>query len=282
VPTVRRDVTGRPEDDDEGLTAPAAAPRRRRVVTTPADPPEADDDVPPEVAAVSRPSPRPDAGPPTALLLVRHGSTEWTHERRVCGGDEPGPALSAAGAEEVRRLAKVFTSGEFGGLPEPAAVVSSPQLRARQTADILAAELGLDVTEDEGWGELRFGAWHGLTYREIAARWAAEHRAWQGSTSAAPPGGESLDRLVVRVAEARERLLARYPGQAVVVATHIGPVRAAAAAALGVPGPLGGREVPPAAGAFWRLRVSPASLTVVRCWADGGAEVAAANLGGRL
>jgi probable phosphoglycerate mutase len=240
VPTARRGGAGGPEDDDAPVTGRPAGPR-------------------------------PDAGPATTLLLVRHGSTGWTSTRRVCGGDEPGPALSEAGVEEVRRLAKVFRSGEFAGLPEPVAVVSSPQVRARQTGDLLAGELGLDVVEDPGWGELRFGEWHGLTYREIAARWAAEHRAWQGSPSAAPPGGESLEQLSARVEEARERLLARYPAQAVVVTTHIGPVRAAAAAALDGAG-----------GAFWRLRVSPASLTVVRCWGDGGSEVAAANLGGRL
>ena len=281
MPTARRDAHGRPEDSDEAVagavtgaaTGPVAgAPRRRRVVvTTPADPPEAGDDVAPDVAPVPSSGPRPHAGPPTTLLLVRHGSTGWTSERRICGGDEPGPALSEDGVEEVRRLAKVFRSGEFSGLPEPVAVVSSPQVRARQTADLLADALGLNVTEDPGWGELRFGEWHGLTYREIAARWAAEHRAWQGSTAAAPPGGESLDQLVVRVDEACERLLARHPAQAVVVVSHIGPVRAAAAAALDGAG-----------GAFWRLRISPASLTVVRRWADGGAELAAANLGGRL
>jgi probable phosphoglycerate mutase len=217
----------------------------------------------------------PDAGRPTTLLLVRHGSTAWTAERRMSGGDDAGPPLSEDGVEEVRRLAKVFAGGEFTGLPQPVAVVSSPQLRARQTGDLLASALGLsataDVSEDAGWAELRFGAWHGLTYREIAAGWAGEHRKWQGSTSVAPPGGESLDDLVVRVAAARERLVGRYPGRAVVVTSHIGPVRAAAAAALGG-----------ADGAFWKLRVSPASLTVVRCWADGVAEVAAVNLGGRV
>jgi broad specificity phosphatase PhoE len=216
-----------------------------------------------------------DTGTPTTLLLVRHGSTAWTAERRVCGGDDAGPPLSADGVEEVRRLAKVFAGGEFAGLPRPVAVVSSPQLRARQTGDLLAEALDLspsaDVREDAGWSELRVGAWHGLTYREIAAGWADEQRAWRGSVSAAPPGGESLDDLVVRVTAARQRLVEACPGGAVVVTSHIGPVRAAASAALG------GAE-----GAFWRLRVSPASLTVVRCWADGGTELAAANLGGRV
>jgi ribonuclease H / adenosylcobalamin/alpha-ribazole phosphatase len=215
----------------------------------------------------------PDAGRPTTLLLVRHGSTAWTAERRICGGDEPGPPLSDDGVEEVRRLAKVFGGAEFTGLPEPVAVVSSPQVRALETGSLLAGSLGLaaDVVPDDGWGELKFGEWHGLTYREIAARWAGEHRDWQGSTSVAPPGGESLDELVVRVGAASDRLVERYPGQAVVVTSHIGPVRAAAAAGLGG-----------ADGAFWRLRISPASLTVVRRWADGGTEVAAVNLGGRL
>jgi len=274
MPTARRGSHSGAEDDHDDLTPPAVQaepPRRRRVVTTPADPPEAGDDALPDAAPLPATGPRPDAGAPTTLLLVRHASTEWTHGRRVCGGDGPGPPLSDEGVEEARRLAKVFRSGEFAGLPEPVTVVSSPQVRARQTADVLAAELGLDVREDEGWGELRFGEWHGLGYREIAARWAAEYRAWQGSTTAAPPGGESLDQLAARTEEARERLVARHPGQAVVVVSHIGPVRSTAAAALDGAG-----------GAYWRLRVSPASLTVVRCWADGGTELAVTNLGGRL
>ena len=233
---------------------------------------------------------------PTTLLLVRHASTEWTAARRVCGGDDAGPALSDAGVDEARRLAKLLGSGDLGALPEPVAVVSSPQLRARQTADVLAAGLpglpglpGLDgpavggravggpavggpaVTEDAGWGELRFGAWHGLTYAEVRDGWADAFREWAGSTTAVPPGGESLDALTARVAAATGELTARHPGAAVLVVTHVGPVRAAVADALGG-----------AAGAFWRLRVSPASLTVVRRWPDGGAEVAAVNLGGRL
>jgi broad specificity phosphatase PhoE len=212
---------------------------------------------------------------PTTLLLVRHASTEWTASRRVCGGDDAGPALSDAGVEEARRLAKAIGSGDLGAVPEPVAVVSSPQLRARQTADVLAAGLtGLPdpaVTEDVAWGELRFGAWHGLTYAEVRAGWADEFRDWAGSTTAVPPGGESLDALAARVAAASGELAVRHPGAAVLVVTHVGPVRAAVAGALG-----------DAAGAFWRLRVSPASLTVVRRWPDGGAEVAAVNLGGRL
>jgi probable phosphoglycerate mutase len=212
---------------------------------------------------------------PTTLLLVRHASTEWTASRRVCGGDDAGPALSDAGVEEARRLAKALGSELAALAPEPVAVVSSPQVRARQTADVLAAGLpGLPdpaVTEDDAWGELCFGAWHGLTYAEVRAGWAAEFAGWAGSTTAAPPGGESLDALAARVAAATGELAVRHPGAAVLVVTHVGPVRAAVAAALG-----------DAAGAFWRLRVSPASLTVVRRWVDGGSEVAAVNLGGRL
>jgi ribonuclease H / adenosylcobalamin/alpha-ribazole phosphatase len=213
---------------------------------------------------------------PTTLLLVRHASTEWTASRRVCGGDDAGPALSDEGVEEARRLAKALAAGELAALvPEPVAVVSSPQLRARQTADVLAAGLpGMPdpaVTEDDAWGELRFGAWHGLTYAEVRAGWADEFRAWAGSTTATPPGGESLDALAARVAAATGELAVRHPGAAVLVVSHVGPVRAAVAGALG-----------DAAGAYWRLRVSPASLSVVRRWPDGGAEVAAVNLGGRL
>lgn len=249
--------------------AAGRAPRRRVQATSRDDPADDDADAAPDPVPASRRT-APDTEPPTTLLLVRHGSTAWTAERRACGGDEPGPALSDPGLEEARRVTKLIASGEAAGAGSPpVAVVSSPMLRTRQTADVIAAGLGVSVHVDDDWAELSFGEWHGLTYAEILRGWRAEFDRWQGSMTATPPGGESLAQLTNRVAAARERMITRYPSQPVVVVTHVGPIRALVTGVLEA-----------GAAAMWRLRVSPGSLTVVRCWADGAAEVAALNVGG--
>jgi broad specificity phosphatase PhoE len=150
-------------------------------------------------------------------------------------------------------------------------VVSSPLRRTRETAEVVARSLGLDVRVDEGWTEVAFGAWDGLTAPEVAERWPDEHRAWLASTSVAPPGGDSLDDLTRRVRVARDRLVARSPRRRVLVVTHASPIKAMVCEALGAP-----------AAAAWRLDSAPAAVSVVRWWTDGGASVSAFNETGHL
>jgi probable phosphoglycerate mutase len=160
----------------------------------------------------------------------------------------------------------------FADLPPVDAVVASPLLRTRQTADAVVAEVGRiygnvpDLTVDEGWIEAGFGIWEGLTYAEILRDHARELDRWQGSTSYAPPGGDSLDEVTDRVRAARDRALAAFPGRTVAVATHATPVRVLIRDALDA-----------GEATMWRTRVGAGSLTVIRYWADGGIEVVTAN-----
>ncbi|HET9658342.1 MAG TPA: bifunctional RNase H/acid phosphatase [Kineosporiaceae bacterium] len=217
--------------------------------------------------------PRPATGDPTTLLLVRHGRTPLTEAGRFSGRDGEDPPLSAAGEQEAARVAGLVRG--LGGpaalladIARPSAVVCSPMRRTRQTAEAVAAGLGAGtgIDVDGEWIEAGFGVWEGLTYGEIARRHPAELAAWQGSTTCAPPGGESLDDVVERVSAARRRVLRDYSGRCVVVVTHATPVRAVLQDAL---------HAGPAA--LWRLRVTPASLSVVRYWDDDNAEVAVVN-----
>jgi probable phosphoglycerate mutase len=212
-----------------------------------------------------------DGGAPTVLLLVRHGRTQLTEQRRFSGRGGADPALSPAGEADAARVAELLAMlGAPGSpLPEtgpPTAVVSSPIRRARQTADAIGAQLGLTGSVVDGWAEIAFGAWDGLTFAEIAERWPEGVRRWQGSLDFAPPGGESLRDLVARVRAVRAATVAAHPGQVVVVATHGVPIRVAVQEAL---------DAGPAA--LWRTRVDPASVTAIRYWTDGGIEVVTVN-----
>jgi probable phosphoglycerate mutase len=233
---------------------------------SPDEPPEADLSLPAGSPGPADPAGAADPGEPTTLVLLRHGVTELTLERRFSGTGGADPRLTDLGRRQA--LAAVDAVRAAGGAD---AVVSSPLLRTRETAEVVARSLGLDVRVDAGWTEASFGAWDGLTAPEVAARWPAEHRAWLASTAVAPPGGESLDDLTQRVRVARDRLLARAPRRRLLVVTHASPIKALVCEALGAP-----------ASAAWRLDSAPAAVTVVRWWADGGASVSAFNETGHL
>ena len=150
------------------------------------------------------------------ILLARHGETEWNALGRLQGHtDIP---LNEAGRAQARALA-----GSVAGAGL-AAVVTSDLLRARETAEIVAAALGLGAPVIEpALRERRFGVFEGLTRHECAARHPEAWRAWQARTGV-PPGGEPRELAIARMAEALARLAAAEGGPVLVV-SHGGVMR---------------------------------------------------------
>jgi broad specificity phosphatase PhoE len=168
------------------------------------------------------------------LIVVRHGRTE-ANASGLLVGRRLDPGLDELGARQARALAEALPSG--------ARVISSPLRRARETA----AALGRPVEVDERWIEVDYGELDGTPLRDVPATlWSA----WRADPSFAPPGGESLADLGQRVAPACADLVTAAADGDVVVVTHVSPVKAALAWALGV-----GPEV------SWRAFVAPASIT---------------------
>lgn len=222
----------------------------------------------PDSARAPRPA---DDGPPCTLLLIRHGRTALTEQGRLSGRGGQDPGLSAAGEQDAAGVADLLATLPAGspslpGIGPVEELVCSPLARTRRTARVVAERLGLVERPDDAWLETAFGDWDGLTYAEVGARWPDLMRAWQGSVTVAPPGGESLAEHADRIREARARLVAAHPGRTVAVVTHTTPIRVVVSEAL---------EAGPAA--LWRTRVSPCSVSAVRYWRDGGAEVVAVN-----
>lgn len=194
----------------------------------------------------------PQLGVPTTLLLLRHGRTMMTAARQFSGSGFDGPALDEEGRLQAVGAAQSLT--ESGAV----AVVSSPMRRTVETAEIVARELKVPVQVDEGWRELDFGAWEGLTFPQVGDRFPTELAEWLGKPDATPPGGEPIEAMVARVAAARDRALAQFPGETVVVVTHSLPIRAIVRLSL---------DAPPQA--MFRLQPAPASITELRVYADG-------------
>lgn len=151
----------------------------------------------------------------TDLYLVRHGETDWNRARRIQGlTDIP---LNDTGREQARLTGTLLTRRPI------ARVVASPLGRARETAEIIARELGLPEPElRDALVERNYGAAEGLGFHEIDVRYPP------GSDV---PGRESRDAVAARVVPALQSLAAEYPGGPIVVVSHGGAIRAALLAA---------------------------------------------------
>ncbi|MEW2180612.1 bifunctional RNase H/acid phosphatase [Streptomyces sp. NPDC005406] len=204
----------------------------------------------------------PDLGAPATFVLLRHGETALTPQKRFSGSGGTDPELSAVGRGQAERAADAFAAR--GTVQE---VVSSPLRRCRETAGAVASRLGLEVRIEEGLRETDFGAWEGLTFGEVKERYGADLDAWLASAKAAPTGGgESFAEVARRVAATRDRLVTRYAGRTVLVVTHVTPIKTLVRLALGAPPE-----------ALFRMELSAASVSAVAYYADGNASVRLLN-----
>ncbi|MFD7427410.1 bifunctional RNase H/acid phosphatase [Streptomyces sp. NPDC059818] len=204
----------------------------------------------------------PDLGAPAAFLLLRHGETALTPEKRFSGSGGTDPELSATGRRQAECAAEAFAAR--GTVQE---IVSSPLRRCRETAGAVAARLGLEVRIEDGLRETDFGAWEGLTFGEVRERHRADMDAWLASAKAAPTGGgESFAEVARRVSAARDRLITRHAGRTVLVVTHVTPIKTLVRLALGAPPE-----------SLFRMELSAASLSTVAYYADGNASVRLLN-----
>jgi len=157
------------------------------------------------------------------IFFVRHGETALNRDGRLQGRIDL--ELSERGAEQVARVAERFAADSV------ARVYTSPLRRARQTAAAIAAVCGAGVEVDDRLVELDYGEWDGKPLTEMRT---PKGEFWFADPTFAPPGGESLVDVTVRVeAFCRDRL--RPDGdERIVAVSHVSPIKAAVIWALGV------------------------------------------------
>jgi broad specificity phosphatase PhoE len=182
------------------------------------------------------------------LILVRHGESTGNADGLLLGRiDSP---LTPRGLEQARTLADTVAGATR--------LISSPLVRARDTADALGT--GLPVEIDERWIEVDYGRYDGQKLTDIPSEvW----KQWRSDPAFVPPGGESLASAGLRVREACEELFVAPDGAArgdgvVVVVSHVSPIKAAACWSLGM-----GDE------GAWRLYLANASATRITWGATG-------------
>lgn len=205
-------------------------------------------------------------GAPTRVVLLRHGQTERSAQRRYSGRDDV--PLTELGERQAsltaRRLATagLASSNDLSGVP----VISSPLSRATQTARAVVDALGGELVTHPGLIETDFGAWEGLTFTEAAQRDPEIHRSWLADTGVRTPGGESFDDVQRRVSAVLDELVAGYGGRTIVVVSHVTPIKQLLRLGLDV-----GPQL------LFRLHLDLASLSVVEFYPDGPASVRLVN-----
>jgi broad specificity phosphatase PhoE len=180
------------------------------------------------------------------LLLVRHGQSVSNAIRRFQGAQDV--ALSPLGMRQAEALGQAVSRRAI------AHVYVSPFERARHTAEIALAGLGLPLTVVDDLRELSLGEWEGCTVEEIRTRPGDPYARWvRDPVQCPPPGGEPLADVQARVLRAVERITAAHPnGDDVLIVSHGGVISALLAHCFGLP-----------LASIWRIAVANCSLSEI-------------------
>jgi broad specificity phosphatase PhoE len=174
-----------------------------------------------------------------SIHLARHGQTAYNHEGRF-QGHLPVP-LDATGREQAAALAEAAAKVEI------ATLWCSPLRRARETAEVVAARIGLEPREDARFAETDTGDWTDRSFAEVKAEDPEGFaRFARSDPTFRYPGGESFAEQSARVMAALADLRAGNGALPALVVCHRGVIRLALAAILGDDGE-GAREIANAA-----------------------------------
>jgi ribonuclease H / adenosylcobalamin/alpha-ribazole phosphatase len=200
----------------------------------------------------------PATGEATVTLLLRHGQTPLSVEKRFAGQTDIG--LTSLGEAQAAAAAARLADSRAD------VIVTSPLRRARETASAVGLATGVPVVVEDSFAEADFGAWDGLTFAEARERWPDEVAAWLADPGLPPPGGESFVTVADRVALGLDRVVTSYAGQTVVVVSHVTPIKILVTRALLAP-----------LAALYRMHLDVACLSQVDWYPDGPAVVRSVN-----
>jgi probable phosphoglycerate mutase len=187
---------------------------------------------------------------------VRHAESQGLDD--VLVGRNNDVLLTEGGARQAERTADFLARYSVGE------VVSSPQVRARRTAEAIAGLQQKSITIDSAFDECDFGEWTGLRFSELETR-----RDWKTFNALrsvhSAPGGESLSGVQHRAVNGILQLHSAAHGESIVIASHADVIRSALCFFSGTPLDL-----------FLRFRIDPASISIIHL-SEYGAEIRCVN-----
>ena len=163
------------------------------------------------------------------LHLLRHGQTNASRGNLFCGR-RLDPSLTEEGLLMAQSFAAAYRDRRWAG------IYSSPLRRALTTAQPLADAVGMPVQPRDGFAEIDYGSWDGLSAPEVAERFPIEYARWTADPAWNPPtGGETAVALAQRVTRELESIeRTHHDGGNVLIVAHKATIRVAICALLGV------------------------------------------------
>jgi broad specificity phosphatase PhoE len=181
----------------------------------------------------------------TSFTLIRHGHTVATEQGLLYS--DPNAPLTEKGIEQAHRVAKWLANHR------PELLLSSPAIRVRSSSDIIAKELDMPIAIINGLDEWHIGDWEGRSYLDLKKNEPDAYELWSADPiHNAPPGGESILQVAMRVGTYLKLMIDKYSGKHVALVTHAGIVRAIILHALGMP-----------VENFWRISIPTGSIAKV-------------------
>ncbi|HPK07495.1 MAG TPA: histidine phosphatase family protein [Aminivibrio sp.] len=180
----------------------------------------------------------------TTILLARHGECRGNVEGLFRGRvDFP---LNERGLRQAAELGSALRPYS------PEAVMTSPLLRAKDTARAIAGACSIRVEEDEGFNNISLGIWEGQPKTEIAERYPGQWKIWlENPERLAVEGAESLDDVLRRSMAALDRGVAKYRGKTFAAVTHRTVIKPLLAGCLGIASPY-----------FWKVHMDTGSYSI--------------------
>ena len=181
----------------------------------------------------------------TTILLARHGECRRNVEGLFRGRvDFP---LNERGLRQAAELGSALRPYS------PEAVMTSPLLRAKDTARAIAGACSIRVEEDEGFNNISLGIWEGQPKTEIAERYPGQWKIWlENPERLAVEGAESLDDVLRRSMAALDRGVAKYRGKTFAAVTHRTVIKPLLAGCLGIASPY-----------FWKVHMDTGSYSIL-------------------
>ena len=147
------------------------------------------------------------------VILIRHGETDWNREQIFRGRidvalNETGLAQAGAVQESLRdvQIDKIY---------------SSPLKRAFETASVLEENRGLEVEIEEGFIDIDFGEWQGLSHEKVKEKYKKPYEAWLAEPQKVVfPDGESLEDVDKRSMKALEKVIENHPEETLAIVSH--------------------------------------------------------------
>ncbi len=165
------------------------------------------------------------------VILIRHGATIYSEQKRLYDGEDY-PPINQKGKTEMENL----TSWLLLKSPHVDAIYSSSSLRAIQSARILSKEYDIDYTEIDGLYERKAGIWGGLTFKQIEEQYPEMLEKYhQDPYSFCPDGGESTKDVRERIEVIINNLVQENQYKTIVIVTHEGVIQSAISSILDIP-----------------------------------------------